>query len=929
LKDTSNSFAEFYDPYLKLARLYNENYKPDSAILIIDEGISFCRQESKTYSKLLYVLLSSHYLIGDMDGVKKVNKRIYDLEIGDEREKTSAMLVQFLFYSKIGEYDEAAKWLDEYAKSASRTYVKNPYLGKVIPGLVKGKHYTRLGEYDKALQCVDASISILQKIRGHTETLVDSESDLLRIQEDLGQYDKSLAAKLKTHRAIVSTTFENSPNRIYSLSQLGFTYQTLGQLDSARFYYQQALDILKKVDGKKTSNYISILDKLGQVAEKLHDYAIAEKQYLEAVNTCDSVEIITPQDKGLYLSNLSKILRKRAKYPESLEKSEKSLAILRGPQITDAYRKAQLNRALLHDVQQQNTAAVDSLQSLFGNIQTRIVKEFAYLSEQDKVAFMTMLDNDFFGTMQAAYARLYAKGEAAKSGALFYNTVLMQKELSLVDTRSLKRKAANDTAILAKLFTLTTFEEHLKSDKPFSAAEREQMSVECRQIRADLERNHKELFEKDWLGINWQSVKKTLKKGEIAIEFADVLNNDDDTTTIRNYYALAITADSDYPSVLPLFEEKELIKLLDESRVYETDPKTNVKKVADAATVEKRYDADFGKKLYNLIWKPIENAQILRGVQTVHFAPSGLLNRVSFGALPVGNDLEKLLIDRYQLRQYNSTRALVDKPRDTATMSKDMLVMGNINYGNCDGDTSKRAQIEPIQPDKGQYATARSAIFLDSIKRHWQYLPNSKPEMDGIEQSHKTLQPTAKLNLFTGFAADEARFKSYGSYGKPSPPIIYISTHGYGNPTNYPESRYASAALHRAGLVMATANWTTECPITRLPDEEDEILTAYEIAQLNLSNTELVVLSGCQTGLGDIWGREGVFGLTRGFKLAGVNHIIASLWEVNDAQTAEFMTAFYNAYLSGKSINTAFEETKKAMREKQPASSWAAWVLIR
>jgi CHAT domain-containing protein len=287
------------------------------------------------------------------------------------------------------------------------------------------------------------------------------------------------------------------------------------------------------------------------------------------------------------------------------------------------------------------------------------------------------------------------------------------------------------------------------------------------------------------------------------------------------------------------------------------------------------------------------------------------------------------LIDTYQLRQYNSTRALVDKPRDTATMSKDMLVMGNINYGNCDGDTSKRAQIETIQPEKGAYAMGRSAIFLDSIKRHWPYLRDSKIEIERLERSHKKHQPTAKFTAFTDYAATEKCFKSYGSYGKPSPPIMYISTHGYGNPTNYPESRYASAALHRAGLVMATANWTTECPVTRLPDEEDEILTAYEIAQLNLSNTELVVLSGCQTGLGDIWGREGVFGLTRGFKLAGVNHIIASLWEVNDAQTTEFMSAFYDAYLSGKSINTAFEETKKAMREKQPASSWAAWVLIR
>ena len=155
--------------------------------------------------------------------------------------------------------------------------------------------------------------------------------------------------------------------------------------------------------------------------------------------------------------------------------------------------------------------------------------------------------------------------------------------------------------------------------------------------------------------------------------------------------------------------------------------------------------------------------------------------------------------------------------------------------------------------------------------------------------------------------------------------VANIATHGFYNPTQYAESRYASASLHRSGLVMAGAN-NHKKP---LPDMDDGILTAYEISNLNLSNTKLVVLSGCQTGLGDIQGREGVFGLTRGFKLAGVDYIIASLWSVDDGETAKFMQMFYNLLNTKyRTIPEAFDDTRKQMRS-QGVQSWGAWVLVR
>ena len=117
-----------------------------------------------------------------------------------------------------------------------------------------------------------------------------------------------------------------------------------------------------------------------------------------------------------------------------------------------------------------------------------------------------------------------------------------------------------------------------------------------------------------------------------------------------------------------------------------------------------------------------------------------------------------------------------------------------------------------------------------------------------------------------------------------------------------------------------------------LPENiDDGILTAYEVSNTYLPNTKLVVLSACETGLGDIKGSEGVFGLQRAFKMAGVEYIIMSLWKVPDAETVEFMETFYEKWFSGTTIEEAFRFTQTSMKIKYPNQpyKWAAFVLIR
>jgi CHAT domain-containing protein len=178
----------------------------------------------------------------------------------------------------------------------------------------------------------------------------------------------------------------------------------------------------------------------------------------------------------------------------------------------------------------------------------------------------------------------------------------------------------------------------------------------------------------------------------------------------------------------------------------------------------------------------------------------------------------------------------------------------------------------------------------------------------------------------------EERFKE----NKTSPSLIHIATHGFSFPAPDKDKEYTlfeNSFIHnlnplfRSGLLFSGANrtWSGAKPIEGV---EDGILTAYEVSNLNLSNTKLVVLSACETGLGELKGNEGVYGLQRAFKMAGVKYIVMSLWQVPDAQTVELMDYFYKELLSGKTVRKAFTLAQNNMKLKYDPYYWAAFVLV-
>jgi CHAT domain-containing protein len=354
----------------------------------------------------------------------------------------------------------------------------------------------------------------------------------------------------------------------------------------------------------------------------------------------------------------------------------------------------------------------------------------------------------------------------------------------------------------------------------------------------------------------------------------------------------------------------------------------------------------------------MENA--LEGIKTIYYAPTGDLYNVPFHAIyapkGTGDEIvpEKLnskrvviypeyakteqdaayLMDRYTLHQLTSTRylALGLKQKATEPVGTNLAMVGAVNY-----DYLPESVTAPANNKIGETQNLSSNYAYGKLD----YLEGTKTEVDVINQ--QVSAASWQTTVLEGNDATEEKITKME--GKESREIMHLATHGFAFPaydfqdTTISQNslkysyRYSTNPMVRSGLILAGGNWawTGSDSLTKVGAEQNGILTALEVSQLNLKKTKLVVLSACETGLGKIEGNEGTFGLKRGFKLAGVEQMIVSLWTIPDQETQELMSLFYSDLTQTKSPTLSFQKAQQAMKEKYPTSPflWAGFVLVR
>lgn len=421
---------------------------------------------------------------------------------------------------------------------------------------------------------------------------------------------------------------------------------------------------------------------------------------------------------------------------------------------------------------------------------------------------------------------------------------------------------------------------------------------------------------------SWRDVLDGLSEFECAVEFLRFKVDFPYSLDTVVYAALMLKPGMEYPFFIPLFEERELTK--------EIHLMANRSQINDLYKFSLQGESN---ELHRLIWEQLEGE--MNGVRKIYCSPIGELNRINLGAIPINRS--STFGDQYDLVLVGSTRQLVVKePKLQDGEDRTAYVLGGVHY-QCDSTFVSDRDLIADRGDDNLDDTFSDSTYRGTVLR---YLPHSMEE--AIDVQALLTNTGFSVQLDTAQLATEAAFKQLGSNG-PSPSIIHAATHGYFfpdpklnkdgvaevNSTN--AYRMAVQPLMRSGILLSCSAeaWSAG---GGTDGSEDGVLTAYEISQMDLRGTELVVLSACETALGDIVGTEGVYGLQRAFRIAGVKNLIMTLWKVNDAVSKQFFTGFYEYYIKDKmSIHDAFRTAQSDLRKLYPESPylWAGFILLQ
>jgi CHAT domain-containing protein len=298
---------------------------------------------------------------------------------------------------------------------------------------------------------------------------------------------------------------------------------------------------------------------------------------------------------------------------------------------------------------------------------------------------------------------------------------------------------------------------------------------------------------------------------------------------------------------------------------------------------------------------------LLGDTRTLFLSPDGALSLIPFGVLV--DEQNRYLVETYSIRYLSSGRELLRLKTHLANKQGPVLI--------ADPEFDLTG-VAPAQPAASKPEVRRSLDFDGRFNR----LPGTAAEVTELAE----LLPGAEV--LTGRRATEAAIKHVSA-----PSILHIATHGFflpgrtqltppETPLMSPPSQWLSAdenPLLRSGLALAGAN------NRQGGDGEDGILTALEASGLNLWGTKLVVLSACETGLGEVQNGEGVYGLRRAFELAGAESEVMSLWKVDDEVTRDLMIAYYTRLKAGEGRSEALRSVQLEMLRSKGQSHPYFW----
>jgi CHAT domain-containing protein/tetratricopeptide (TPR) repeat protein len=794
----------------------------------------------------------------------------------------------------------------------------------------------RLGFTADAKNQLDSAMTIVEKNGNGSLEYGLINLSYGRYYQTVGEYTKSEAAYRHANETILKLKGINSPMYAQAQNALGLLLQTMGNFVAAEPLFQNSLRIYELSEGKANREYTTVLqnmaalyqleeryDKAGPLFEEAlaidrkvlgenHPLFATTQQNLatfyqktgrqqDALPLLESVlktiEKSTGKNTASYataVSNLAAVYQDNKNFEASEKYWKESVEVRKrvlGESHPDYARSLYGLAALYHA-----TGKLDLAKNYYGTVvssyQKQIKDFFPALSEKEKSAFYSKIKPAFDAYQDFCVEMIFKKPETSKEMIeQLYNLQLGTKAILLNASNKVRTRILNgDNQELKDLYHqwLSNKETIVKLINQ-SAEERKAQSVDVIALEHATNEIEKKLSEKSSLfsdalektDFSWRDVHQALKPGEAAVEIIRIRKKFIADSIV--YIGLVLQRESADPTML----------------VWQY-----------GAKMEGRFfkHQQMDELSYKIFWQPL--AAKINNAATVYLSCDGVFNKINPATI-LNPENKQWVLESKTIKIVSNTRELAEKIQTNIAPKMTGRVFGYPDYNLSQADAAS---------GKHRAVTHHYGFDADEIPP----LPATEKEASLISQLLATSNWAVKS--FTKLEATEENFKTLESPG-----VLHVATHGFflsdldvtDELATDETSAIVKNPLFRSGLLLAGASADN-----RGNQTEDGILTAYEAMNLSLDQTDLVALSACETGLGEVRNGEGVYGLQRAFSVAGAKAVLMSLWQVDDAATQELMTNFYSNWLKSGDKYAAFRQAQLELKAKYPQPYyWGAFVL--
>lgn len=808
----------------------------------------------------------------------------YQKATGSEEQVESATLLRLaMLYQKTGQISRAREVYQRIKTSYERTKREDAEAASFYIGLTE--FYLAAGDYLKAEESAQKALELNQKLFGELSPgYVSAALAAARVEHALGRYNKEkelLLQVLSIQRRLTQDKGSLALGRtLYLLGENAFL---AGEIDTAVAYLVWSDAQARSMQGVAPLEYADLALDIGGLWLAMDSLPAAEMQFSTALSLLEKqvpAKHPTRLRASLYQARL---LRAKGEYPAAIRAFSTWLSRWRSvygakhPEYPFYFAEL----ADLHWLARNLSAAKSSYTRAVSMLLDQVDRLFNGLTESEKTRYWVRVRK----VLEHYFAFAFTHGsDGDKQKA--YETYLTTKAFLLSETAQLRARlsASRDTTVQRLFKEWQDQKEYVVRLYAYSEEDLKALNVNLAQEEEKLNRLEKLLTQ--FIGdirlyrTKWSALRAALPENGAALDWIRL--------------RLPISKDSIvYYAVLTLPSAKKPIFIpYPQGRKMET--------IGAFRYSQAILNFEMDTVSFSTYWAPIA-AALPASVSKLYVSNDGIFNQINLSTIrtPDGG----YLVDKYQVIYHTRLANLTRPPKPIRYWEgRKALLIADPDYAA--GLPADSVYIPPLP------GTAEEAQAIYDILRGEGILPY----------------------LYLRSEAAEKRL-----YETISPYILHVATHGVflpyaegiGELLGIQSAEALANPLFRSALLLADAGRTM---IVGSQDvKQDGIANAYELLSLNLSNTELVVLSACETGLGDIQNGEGVYGLQRAFLLAGARNLIVSLWRVEDEATRDFMITFYNEWLRKKlSIEEAFLNTQRAMRRSRTAPYfWGAFLLVR